>query len=250
MTQSKYIVSLHAWNGEQVSRMKNQMTRWSQRHTATFFRLSTHNTAFHYLTIEELSHVEEHLACEHLACEQNSNDNTQKQEANQEEWMLLCRLNQQLETTQQEGDNSYEWTAAACNYTPDVLGECPKWITNQTGGRQKQFPATSHATGSLTPSLQTTYETVCCHYQSYVRAEEPHPLRMIICGTAGIRKSFLIAAIAQSLGTNCLLTGTTGLTGFNMCSDTPFHFTTTTTTKTCKDHHLHGCSNKSQTSSI
>lgn len=34
---------------ETESRVKNQMTRWSQRHTAAFFRLITHNTAFHNL---------------------------------------------------------------------------------------------------------------------------------------------------------------------------------------------------------
>ena len=91
--------------------------------------------------------------------EQNSDDkqeHPQQQEANQEEWMLLCRFNQRFDTAQQQGDNSYE----------------------------------------------------------------PHPLRMIICGTAGTRKSFLITGIAQTLGTSCLLTGTTGLAGFNICGAT------------------------------
>ena len=43
---------------------------------------------------------------------------------------------------------------------------------------------------------------------------------MIICGTAGTRKSFLITAIAYTLGDTCLLTGTTGLAGFNICGTT------------------------------
>ena len=43
---------------------------------------------------------------------------------------------------------------------------------------------------------------------------------MIIYGTAGTGKSFLIRAIAQLLGSACLLTGTTGIAGFNICGIT------------------------------
>ena len=43
---------------------------------------------------------------------------------------------------------------------------------------------------------------------------------MLIYGTAGTGKSFLIRAIAQLLGSACLLTGTTGIAGFNICGST------------------------------
>ena len=43
---------------------------------------------------------------------------------------------------------------------------------------------------------------------------------MLICGTAGTGKSYLISAIANLLGNTCLLTGTTGMAAFNICGRT------------------------------
>ena len=43
---------------------------------------------------------------------------------------------------------------------------------------------------------------------------------MIVCGTAGTGKSYLISAIAHALGDSCLLTGTTGMASFNICGKT------------------------------
>lgn len=43
---------------------------------------------------------------------------------------------------------------------------------------------------------------------------------MIVCGTAGTGKSYLISAIAQTLGQSCILTGTTGMASFNICGRT------------------------------
>jgi ATP-dependent DNA helicase PIF1 len=43
---------------------------------------------------------------------------------------------------------------------------------------------------------------------------------MIVCGTAGTGKSYLISAIANTLGEACILTGTTGMASFNICGTT------------------------------
>ena len=42
------------------------------------------------------------------------------------------------------------------------------------------------------------------------------PLKMIVSGTAGTGKSYLISAIANLLGNQCILTGTTGMAAFNI----------------------------------
>ena len=50
-----------------------------------------------------------------------------------------------------------------------------------------------------------------------VNSQTPNePLRMIITGTAGSGKSFLINALMTILGDKCKLTGTTGIAGCNI----------------------------------
>ena len=43
---------------------------------------------------------------------------------------------------------------------------------------------------------------------------------MLVCGTAGTGKSYLISSIVHTLGNACLLTGTTGMASFNICGKT------------------------------
>lgn len=43
---------------------------------------------------------------------------------------------------------------------------------------------------------------------------------MIVCGTAGTGKSYLISAIAHALGSTCVVTGTTGMAAFHTCGKT------------------------------
>lgn len=43
---------------------------------------------------------------------------------------------------------------------------------------------------------------------------------MMVCGTAGNSKSYLISAIAHALGSACLLTATTGMAAFRICGKT------------------------------
>ena len=43
---------------------------------------------------------------------------------------------------------------------------------------------------------------------------------MIVCGTAGTDKTYLISAVKQVLGTQCVVTATTGIAAFNVNSET------------------------------
>lgn len=62
----------------------------------------------------------------------------------------------------------------------------------------------------------TDYDILHHHYNQYCAGNTATPLHMIVCGTAGTGKSYLISAIAQVLGDTCVLTGTTGMAAFNI----------------------------------
>ena len=65
---------------------------------------------------------------------------------------------------------------------------------------------------SLNEQQLHAYRLVCTHY---INNDQP-PLHMLILGTAGTGKSFLIQAIAQLLQDKCLLTATTGIAAFHI----------------------------------
>ena len=60
------------------------------------------------------------------------------------------------------------------------------------------------------------YNILVSNHASLNGAPPPEPLQVIITGTAGSGNSCLINAIKARLGDTCLLTGTTGLAGYNI----------------------------------
>ena len=156
---------------------------------------------------DELSHAEQYLLQD-----DTDEDNTHP-ERNQEEWMELCRLNQRF-SNHTDDHTDHDWSEQANAMPPDILAECPKWITI-TPRRQQQVNLQS-----LNQEQLQAYNIVASHHRSLLNGNNPNPLHMIVCGTAGTGKSFLVSAIAQTLGDTCMLTGTTGLAGFNICGST------------------------------
>ena len=65
---------------------------------------------------------------------------------------------------------------------------------------------------SLNQQQAKAYNIISTHY---IRGDQ-NLLHMLILGTAGTGKSFLIQAIAQLLGVKCLLTATTGIAAFHI----------------------------------
>ena len=72
------------------------------------------------------------------------------------------------------------------------------------------------------PQLKSkkAHDIICHHNKQLLAGNHPTPFHMIICGTAGTGKSYLISTIAHTLGTSCLLTATTGIAAFNICGQT------------------------------
>ena len=84
--------------------------------------------------------------------------------------------------------------------------ECPLWI-KASQDKANNNPA-SQPTCQISPVDVLTlsykqllaYNIVSRHYRKMLNNEEQSPLHMIICGTAGTRKSYLINAIAHICG--------------------------------------------------
>ena len=71
---------------------------------------------------------------------------------------------------------------------------------------------------TLNPKQRAAYNIVYTHFQQHQAASQP--LHMIICGTAGTGKSYLISAISNLLCDTCLLTGTTGMAAYHIYGGT------------------------------
>ena len=145
-----------------------------------------------------------------------------------EEWMLLCRLNERFEeqSSPSSNDAEHDWSSGACNLPPGLLRACPQWIASQRKMQEDCCENRVHPKSGasvdisrLNSSQRLAYDIIQQHHQA-LHAEETAatvaPLRMIISGTAGTEKSYLFGAIAQVLQEECLLTGTTGMAGFNI----------------------------------
>ena len=100
--------------------------------------------------------------------------------------MLLCSNLQQSAEEQGETQQSTDWTAAAQLY-PN-LEEAPRFVTHAKENAQLQVPTSTADPERLQGKQQLVYDAV----RSHIQAEGPEPLRMVVSGTAGTGKSFLI----------------------------------------------------------
>jgi ATP-dependent DNA helicase PIF1 len=81
-------------------------------------------------------------------------------------------------------------------------------------------PSTLNEEQKLAYDIVTKHhQTICCHTTNPIENEaatNPEQLLMIIYGTAGTGKSYLIDAIASQLKHDCCITATTGIAAFNI----------------------------------
>lgn len=121
--------------------------------------------------------------------------------------MLICQkaADLQLDTSSEE---DFDWTAAAQSY-PN-LEEAPAFISRT---RQEAGPhtfTTSANPNNLQGRQLEVYTTVKDHFEAAV----PTPLRMIVTGTAGTGKSYLIHCITLLLGDTLKVSAPTGVASF------------------------------------
>ena len=159
--------------------------------------------------------------------EDNSDDDDEEvpqHEGGPEEWMLLCRLNQHYDDTLSQGTQSHEnmqfdWTETARAMPAALLRESANWITKRRDEALEDPIRRQQETvdpARLNRQQMLAYNILASHHAALNSATPPEPLQVIITGTAGSGKSYLINAIKALLGATCILTGTTGLAGYNI----------------------------------
>ena len=171
---------------------------------------------------EELDHAQQCIA------ENDGNDDVPVScSSEQDDWMLCCSLNHRYAVDTNSGTDSFNWPAFARSLSPNLIKECPSWIKfahcglSCLEGLVKMTPTHRGIVSYLqlmSPALMLN--KIWQHYLQVMQKQHPSPLHMIVCGTVGIGKSYLISAISQALGQACILTGTTGMASYNICGKT------------------------------
>lgn len=172
---------------------------------------------------QELDRAQQHVA----DVSSDSEDEEPPHSQEHDEWMLLCQLNPcYSDNSTTHIHDSVDWTEAARTLPPEILRECPSWVSRkrQQTSATPLSPWCRHlppvTTSTLNTQQRAAYDIVCHHHQQFLADRDTLPLHMIVCGTAGTGKSYLISAISQALGSTCLLTGTTGMAAYNICGKT------------------------------
>ena len=167
---------------------------------------------------QELDRVQQHIAEDGS----DSEDEEPTRSEEHDEWMLLCQLSPHYATHY----NSVNWAEAAQALPSHLLTECPTWVKSKraeaNGNPQSSWHRQLSVIDISTLNMQqsTAFHIILRHHELHLANSNPSPLRMIVCGTAGTGKSYLISAIAGTLGSTCVLTGTTGMAAFNICGRT------------------------------
>ena len=131
-----------------------------------------------------------------------------------EDWMLLCQGHGDPQQPIDSTSQGFDWTSAAQLY-PN-LHEAPSFISQQQQNSDSP-PFTTTAKPELLRGKQLqVYQSVFNHFQNANQA----PLRMIISGTAGTGKSYLIHCLRLLLQEHVCVAAPTGMAAFNIAGHT------------------------------
>ena len=127
--------------------------------------------------------------------------------------MLLCSHQQKLEGNDIHSSQEVDWTAAGRQYSN--LNEMPSFIAQQ---RLHDSHSSAHKVEVDPSKLQgkqlEAYNIVKCHYFSH--QQQGMSLKMIVSGTAGTGKSYLIWCLQKLLGDHVRVTAPTGVAVYNV----------------------------------
>ena len=124
--------------------------------------------------------------------------------------MLVCQCNADLQPNI-ESEQAVDWTRAAQAYTN--IEEMPSFISRQRATAGQRAFTTSADPRQLQGKQLQVYTIV----QQHMEAEGPLPLlRMIVSGTAGTGKSYLIHCLRLLLGDKVCVTASTSVATFNI----------------------------------
>ena len=141
--------------------------------------------------------------------EQNDQQLSQRPSRAVEEWMLICQSNAELEPNM-ESQDSADWSVEERAY-PNVE-ELPTFISRQRESTGQHSFTTSADPQHLQEKQLQAYNLVREHAESV----SPPPLRLIISGTAGTGKSYLIHCLRLLLDHRVRVAAPTGVAAFNI----------------------------------
>ena len=149
----------------------------------------------------------------HILTQEQDQDETEESDGHRiYDWMLICQHNAEFgQATGEEED--CDWSLAARAYTE--LREMPSYIAQQRQEfvAQSALTTTAHASHLQGKQLQA-YTAVRDHSES----SDPNrsPLRMVVSGTAGTGKSYLIQCLKLLLKDRLCVAAPTGVAAFNV----------------------------------
>ena len=132
-----------------------------------------------------------------------------------DDWMLLCRINQDYgEAGNRMSDNeAVDWFETVRTVPRDLLRESPGWIYSQRKEAEEHGQQFREDDQQCVIDPETLNEKQRLAYDIITsqNGDNAEPVYMIVCGTAGTGKTYLISATKQVLGTQCVVTATTGI---------------------------------------
>ena len=125
--------------------------------------------------------------------------------------MLLCQNHAQLEP-QIDPDENFDWTRSSLFY--HNLGEIPSFISSHRQQGLQRTNLCSNANSQLLQGRQLqVFNTVKYHLESH---DSSSPLYLVVSGTAGTGKSFLIKCLKSLLQQYLRVAAPTGVASYNI----------------------------------
>ena len=141
--------------------------------------------------------------------EQDNREQNPQPSRPREEWMLICQRNVDLQPST-DSPQDVHWTQAALSY-PNVE-ESPSFISQQRQAAGQQVFNTTADPVNLQGKQLQVYTIVQHHHF----AANPPPLRMIVSGTAGTGKSYLIHCLRLLIQHQLCVAAPTVVAAFNV----------------------------------
>ena len=123
--------------------------------------------------------------------------------------MLICHHNSSIQPNT-DSQQEIDWTLSSQSY-PNVE-EAASFVSQQRQAAAEHVFTTSANPQNLCGKQLLVYTTVQQHYE----AIDPPPLRIIVSGTAGTGKSYLIHCLRLFLRQHVCIAAPTGVAAFNV----------------------------------
>jgi hypothetical protein len=211
----------NAWNNEEES---NDM--FIRMYDMFLLSDSAEDYVFRYSEETDLVHAAQNGQSDDEQNDEESDDEGDADAFNEEEvddWMLLCRLKQQFQEAGNEmSDNeAVDWFEEVRAVPRDLLRESPGWIyskrkeAEELGQQYHEDHLCATDLETLNEKQRLAFDIITSH-----NGDNAEPVHMIVSGTAGTGKTYLISAVKQVLGAQCIVTATTGIAAFSINGQT------------------------------